>query len=79
MTKTWRLASKVALEVISEGGLYAYAWAKSNPTRVACIYAESPVCDFNSWSGSKETGSPLVLEGREVKSDFASQEKNYCR
>ncbi|MDB5149285.1 MAG: Alpha/beta hydrolase family protein [Mucilaginibacter sp.] len=41
-------ALKVALEAVSRGGLYAYGWAKRNPDKVSCIYAETPVCDFKS-------------------------------
>ncbi|MFC5411789.1 GDSL-type esterase/lipase family protein [Larkinella bovis] len=46
-------APKVALEGVSRGGLYVYAWAKRNPAKVSCIYAEAPVCDFKSWPGGK--------------------------
>lgn len=49
-------APKVALEAVSRGGLYAYAWAKRNPDKVSCIYAEGPVCDIKSWPGGKGKG-----------------------
>jgi len=49
-------AERVALEGVSRGGLYVYNWAKRNPLKVACIYAEAPVCDFKSWPGGKGTG-----------------------
>jgi sialidase-1 len=58
-----RLATKVALEGVSRGGLYVYAWAKRNPLQVSCIYAEAPVCDIKSWPykhGSKEDWSLLL-------------------
>jgi sialidase-1 len=48
-------APKVALEGVSRGGLYIYGWAKRNPLKVACIYAEAPVCDFKSWPGGKKS------------------------
>ncbi len=53
-------AEKVVLEGVSRGGLYVYNWAKRNPLKVACIYAEAPVCDFKSWPGGKASskGSP---------------------
>lgn len=51
-----QLASKVALEGVSRGGLYIYGWAKRNPAKVSCIYAEAPVCDFTSWPGGKGSG-----------------------
>lgn len=49
-------APKPALEAVSRGGLYAYAWAKRHPERVSCVYAEAPVCDFTSWPGGKGKG-----------------------
>lgn len=49
-------APKVAIEAVSRGGLYAYAWAKRNPDKVSCIYAEAPVCDIKSWPGGKGKG-----------------------
>lgn len=51
-----QLAPKVALEGVSRGGLYIYGWAKRNPAKVSCIYAEAPVCDFTSWPGGKGSG-----------------------
>lgn len=50
------LAPKVALEGVSRGGLYVYGWAKRNPDKVSCIYAEAPVCDPKSWPGGKGKG-----------------------
>jgi len=43
-----------ALEGISRGGLYVYAWAKRNPDKVSCIYGEAPVCDIKSWPAGKK-------------------------
>ncbi len=45
------LSDKVAIEAMSRGGLIAYNWASSHPERVACIYADAPVCDIRSWPG----------------------------
>lgn len=42
-------STQVVLEGVSRGGLYIYNWAKRNPDKVSYIYAEAPVCDFNSW------------------------------
>mgnify|MGYP001401800274 CR=1 FL=1 len=56
LTREHGFASKVALEAVSRGGLYAYGWAKRNPARVSCIYAEAPVCDPRSWPGGKWKG-----------------------
>lgn len=57
-------AEKVALEGISRGGLYIYNWAKRNPLKVSCIYAEAPVCNTSSWPGGKgkSKGSPQDWE-----------------
>jgi pimeloyl-ACP methyl ester carboxylesterase len=49
MTGTHGLAEKPALEAVSRGGLFAYRWAAKHPDRVACIYADTPVCDIKSW------------------------------
>ncbi len=57
LVKIKQFAAKPALEAVSRGGLYAYAWAKRNPSKVSCIYAEAPVCDFTSWPGGKGRGT----------------------
>ena len=49
-------APKVALEGFSRGGLIIYNWASENPDKVACIYADAPVCDIKSWPGGKGRG-----------------------
>ncbi|MCF0042328.1 SGNH/GDSL hydrolase family protein [Dyadobacter fanqingshengii] len=51
-----QFAPKVALEGVSRGGLYVYGWAKRNPDKVSCIYAEAPVCDPKSWPGGRGKG-----------------------
>jgi sialidase-1 len=56
LTTQQGFSAKVALEAVSRGGLYAYGWAKRNPEKVSCIYAEAPVCDPRSWPGGKGTG-----------------------
>lgn len=53
LTEKLSFAHKAALEGVSRGGLYVYGWAKRNPDKVSCIYAEAPVCDFKSWPGGK--------------------------
>lgn len=60
LTQQFGLSSKVALEGFSRGGLYCYNWAARHPERVACIYADAPVCDFKSWPAGKgrAPGSP---------------------
>jgi len=60
LTAEHGLAPKPALEGVSRGGLFVYNWAARNPDKVACIYADTPVCDFKSWPGGrgKGIGSP---------------------
>jgi len=47
---------RAALEGMSRGGLIIYNWASVNPEKVACIYADNPVCDFKSWPGGRGKG-----------------------
>lgn len=56
LVDSMKFAPKVALEGVSRGGLYVYAWAKRNPDKVSCIYNEAPVCDIKSWPGGKGKG-----------------------
>ncbi len=60
LTEQHGFAPKAALEGMSRGGLIIYNWAAANPDKVACIYADAPVCDFKSWPGGKgrSPGSP---------------------
>ncbi len=51
-----QFSEKPALEGVSRGGLYVYAWAKRNPGKLSCIYAEAPVLDVKSWPGGKGKG-----------------------
>jgi lysophospholipase L1-like esterase len=53
LTQKHNLAGKVALECLSRGGLIVYNWTAANSEKVACIYADAPVCDFKSWPGGK--------------------------
>ncbi|MCR9199624.1 MAG: alpha/beta hydrolase [Planctomycetaceae bacterium] len=50
------LAARPALEGVSRGGLFVYGFADRWPQRVACIYADTPVCDFKSWPLGQGTG-----------------------
>jgi len=60
LTAEHGFAGKVALEGMSRGGLIVYNWASKNPDKVACIYADAPVCDIRSWPGGlgEGNGSP---------------------
>lgn len=56
LTTEHALNPKLALEGMSRGGLIIYNWAKANPDKVACIYADAPVCDIRSWPGGNGEG-----------------------
>jgi pimeloyl-ACP methyl ester carboxylesterase len=58
LTSQHGFARKPALEGMSRGGLYVYSWASSNPRKVACIYADAPVCDIKSWPAALRKGAP---------------------
>ena len=52
----YNLNDKVVLEGLSRGGLIIYNWAAENTDKVACIYADAPVCNIRSWPGGLYTG-----------------------
>ena len=54
--KKYGLNEKVVLEGMSRGGLIIFNWAAQNTEKVACIYADAPVCDIRSWPGGKFSG-----------------------
>lgn len=56
LTESHGFAAKPALEGMSRGGLMIYQWAAAHPDKVACLYADAPVCDIRSWPGGKGTG-----------------------
>ncbi|MCK0157283.1 prolyl oligopeptidase family serine peptidase [Cellulophaga sp. F20128] len=56
ITDTYNLNSKVVLEGKSRGGLIIFNWGNRNAEKVACIYADAPVCDFKSWPAGKGSG-----------------------
>ena len=60
LRKKHRLNKNAVLEGMSRGGLIVYNWASKNTKKVACIYADAPVCDIKSWPGGmyNGTGSP---------------------
>ncbi|WP_215224077.1 SGNH/GDSL hydrolase family protein [Echinicola shivajiensis] len=61
---------KPALSGVSRGGLFVYNWAKKNPDKVACIYAEAPVCDFKSWPGGQGKGKGSEEDWERLKSIY---------
>jgi pimeloyl-ACP methyl ester carboxylesterase len=70
LTKKHGLAKKAALEGLSRGGLYCFNWAAAHPDRVACIYADAPVCDFKSWPGGKGKGKGSAGDWKKLLDDY---------
>ncbi|NRB51906.1 MAG: SGNH/GDSL hydrolase family protein [Saprospiraceae bacterium] len=66
MVDTHALKYKVALSGHSRGGLFIYAWAKRNPSKVACIYGDAAVCDFKSWPGGLGAGAGSPADWEKV-------------
>lgn len=64
MCKFYNLSTKVTLEGFSRGGLFVFNWAAKNPEKVACIYADAPVCNVFSWPGKdrKEQWKGMLRE-----------------
>lgn len=56
LVREYKLSPKAVLEGFSRGGLFSLNWAARNPSKVACIYNDAPVCDFKSWPGGKGKG-----------------------
>lgn len=56
LTTRYRFSQRVALEGMSRGGLMVFNWAAEHPEKVACIYADAPVCDIKSWPGGLMAG-----------------------
>jgi len=53
VTKDYGLASRVVMEGISRGGLYAFNFAATWPERVSAMYLDAPALDLRSWPGPK--------------------------
>ena len=64
LTADQKLSAKPVLEGFSRGGLFAFNWAARNPSKVAALYVDAPVCDFKSWPAAKgkSKGSPVEWE-----------------
>ena len=70
LTEKHGLNKKVVLEGVSRGGLYVYRWAKAYPETVACMYNDTPVCDFKSWPGGKGVGKGAQGEWKRVIEEY---------
>ncbi len=56
LRRVYHLHQRAVLEGFSRGGLIVYNWASQHPEKVACIYADAPVCDIKSWPGGQGSG-----------------------
>lgn len=75
LTTNYSFAKKAALEGVSRGGLYVYGWAKRNPDKVSCIYAEAPVLDIKSWPGGKGKGKGNIETWKQCISVYSLTEQ----
>jgi pimeloyl-ACP methyl ester carboxylesterase len=62
LTQKHAFSTKPALVGLSRGGLYCFNWAATYPDRVACIYADAPVCDLHSWPLGRGQGAGNAAE-----------------
>ena len=68
------LSKKAVMEGMSRGGVYAYNWALSNPTKVACVYADAPVLNLKSWLGGRGNGPGSKADWELFKKDYGLTE-----
>lgn len=74
-----QLNKKVVLEGLSRGGLIIYNWAVENLEKVACIYADAPVCDIKSWPGGLGVGNGDKQEWAACLKAYELNEKNVAK
>lgn len=79
LTREHGLSPRPALTSISRGGLIAYNWAAAHPDRVACIFADIPVCDFKSWPGGYGHGPGDADEWRKCLQAYGFDEASALR
>lgn len=75
LTSRYHFAPRVVLEGMSRGGLMVFNWALAHPERVACIYADAPVCDLRSWPGGLMTGVGSQEDWRKVQQVYGLTEE----
>lgn len=62
LTTKFKLHPKPILEGMSRGGLFIFNFAARHPDKVAAIYGDNPVCNFQSWPGG--------MNGKLSKGDY---------
>lgn len=75
LTEKYKLNHKVVLEGMSRGGLIIYNWAAVNTDKVACIYADAPVCDIKSWPGGLYNGKGSKADWEQCLNVFGLNKK----
>lgn len=75
LVTNYAFSKKAVLEGVSRGGLYIYNWAKRNPDKVSCIYAEAPVLDIKSWPGGKGKGKGNAEIWKQCKAVYSLTEE----
>jgi len=76
LKKEYDLNNKAVLEGLSRGGLIVYNWASKNTKKVACIYADAPVCDIKSWPGGLYNGQGSVEAWEKCLNAYKLDEKS---
>lgn len=75
LTQKCKLSPRPVLEGMSRGGLIIFNWAKKNPDKVAAIYADAPVCNFQSWPGGKGRGKGAKSAYKQCLEAYGIDEK----
>ena len=71
----YQLHEKVVLEGMSRGGLPVFNWGNANAEKVACIYADAPVCDFKSWPGGFGNGKGSKPDWEKCMKEYGFTQK----
>lgn len=70
MTDKYGFSRHPILLGLSRGGLYIYNWGARNTDKLACLYADNPVCDFKSWPGGKGIGPGSPADWAKLIQDY---------
>jgi pimeloyl-ACP methyl ester carboxylesterase len=70
LIREYSLSKRVVLEGFSRGGLFALNWAIAHPDKVACLYLDAPVCNFQSWPAGMGTGAGSLEDWEKCKAVY---------